>query len=124
MFGEEAVELLGTIADLLRETNGRLSRIENQLANERTLIMATLQDIQNEVTAESTVDAGLLTLINTLVANQNNPAALSAILTSMQANIAPLSAALTANTPAAPAMPVPVPPIASPAPVPNAPASA
>ena len=65
--------------------------------------MATLNDILAEVQAETSVDQGLLTLINNLVANQNNPTEMAQILSTLQSNIAPLSAALTANTPAAPA---------------------
>jgi len=63
--------------------------------------MATLADIQSEVTAEKTVDDGLLVLINQLIAAKADPAALDALLASMKSNIAPLSAALVANTPAA-----------------------
>jgi hypothetical protein len=79
----------------------RIERMLNQLLTEEAKTMAAVADIQAEVTSEQTVDAGLLVLINQLIANQNDPAALSALLANMKANIAPLSAALTANTPQA-----------------------
>lgn len=72
----------------------------------------TYQDLLDEVAAEKTVDEGLLTLVNNLIVNQNDPQKLDAILKGMKANIAPLQAALVANTPAAPAPVAPPPPSA------------
>ena len=69
----------------------------------------TYQDLLDEVAAEKTVDEGLLTLVNNLIVNQNDPQKLDAILKGMKANIAPLQAALVANTPAAPAQVAPPP---------------
>jgi hypothetical protein len=117
MFTDEDREILNGIA-------GEQSRVRKMLAalfEKDEDIMATLQDLQNEVTAETTVDAGLLALINTLVANQNNPTAIAAILANMQANIAPLSAALTANTPAASPGNPNVPPVVAPVAIPQTP---
>jgi hypothetical protein len=85
-----------TLAALLR-----IEALLRTIANQEKLAMATLADIQAEVTAERTIDEGLLVLINQLIAAKDDPAALDAILQGMKDNIAPLSAALTANTPAA-----------------------
>lgn len=69
--------------------------------------MATLADIQAAVTAEQTVEAGVVTLLQTLSADlkaamaSNDPVALQAVVTQIDANTAALSAAVAANTPAA-----------------------
>ena len=87
-----------------RRTLATLLRIEallRTLAKQETITMASIADIQAEITAEKTVDDGLLALVNRLIANQNDPAALDAILQGMKANIAPVAAALVANTPEA-----------------------
>jgi hypothetical protein len=78
--------------------NRKLDFIFRLLLIREKALMATLKDIQDEIAAETSLDTGLLVLINKLVANQNDPVALQAILTGMQANIAPLAAALQANT--------------------------
>jgi hypothetical protein len=70
--------------------------------------MATLKDIQDDVTAEKTVIdsavallAGLSQQLKDAIA-ANDPAALQAIVDGLDANKAELAAAVTANTPAAP----------------------
>jgi len=68
--------------------------------------MATIQDIQAAVAAESTVDDSIVTLLNNIVAElkaaqaSNDPAALDAVVASIQSNTKKLSDAVTANTPA------------------------
>jgi hypothetical protein len=70
--------------------------------------MATLQDIANAVAAETTIDNSIVTLLNSIVAQlkaaqaSNDPAAMDAVVSSIQSNTAILQAAITANTPAAP----------------------
>jgi len=66
--------------------------------------MATMQDVQNAVAAQQTVEDSVITLLNQ-VAQQvkdaqttNDPAALDAVVASIQANTDKLSAAVTANT--------------------------
>ena len=90
-----------------REVARILLRIEGLLiimVSEGKHMADTLDDVLAEATAETTVDASLLVLINTLQANQNDPAKISAILAKMKANISPLADALVAGTPnAAPA---------------------
>jgi hypothetical protein len=76
-----------------------------QLSKQETLIMATLDDITAAVAAETTVEAGVITLLGQLSAElqaaiaSNSPAALQAVVDSINANSAALSAAVTANTP-------------------------
>lgn len=72
------------------------------------ILMATIQDIQAAVAAESTVDDSIVTLLNNIVAElkaaqaSNDPLALDAVVASIQANTKKLSDAVTANTPATP----------------------
>jgi len=73
--------------------------------------MATLADIKAKVDAEKTVEDSIVTLL-TSVSQQlkdaiasNDPAAMQAIADELDANTAALSAAVTANTPAAPVEP-------------------
>jgi uncharacterized protein YoxC len=91
------------------ETARRLDQIETALLSIGRNIMATLKDIQDDVTAEKTVIdsavallAGLSQQLKDAIA-ANDPAALQAIVDGLDANKAELAAAVTANTPAAPA---------------------
>lgn len=69
------------------------------------ILMATINDISAAVAAESTVDDSIITLLNGIVQQlkdaqaSNNPAALDAVVASIQANTKKLSDAVTANTP-------------------------
>lgn len=69
------------------------------------ILMATIQDVQAAVAAESTVDDSIVTLLNGIVQQlkdaqaSNDPAALDAVVASIQANTKKLSDAVTANTP-------------------------
>jgi hypothetical protein len=67
-----------------------------------------LTDLTNAVTTETTLDQSVLTLIQNLLtqiqaANGVSPAAVEALVATMQANASGLAAAVTANTPAPPA---------------------
>ena len=79
-----------------------------QILHKENQIMATIQDVQAAVAAESTVDDSIITLLNGIVQQlkdalaTGNPAALDAVVQSIQANTAKLQAAVTANTPATP----------------------
>lgn len=96
------------------DVTARLNRIEAKLdlllVKEQKL-MATIQDVQNAVTSETTVVGSVVTLLNQLSAQlqaaiaQNDPAALQALVTSINANATTLANAVTANTPAAPPAP-------------------
>lgn len=77
--------------------------------------MATLQDISNAVTAETAVDQSIVTLLNGIVQQlkdaqaSNDPAAMDAVVSNIQANTKILSDAITANTvPGAPTSVAPV----------------
>lgn len=71
--------------------------------------MATIQDVSNAVSAESSVDDSIIALLNGIVQQlkdaqaSNDPAALDAVVTSIQANTQKLQDAVTANTPVTPA---------------------
>jgi phage shock protein A len=95
--------------------NERLERIERKVDRildllqgiARRSIMAanTLDDILNQVQQESTVDDSIIALLNGLQAQiaaaGGNQVKIDAIFTAAQANIAKVSAAVVANTPAA-----------------------
>lgn len=70
--------------------------------------MATLNDVVTEVTAETSVNQSIVTLLDGIAAQltaaqaSGDPAAIQAVITSMQANSKILTDAITANTPVAP----------------------
>lgn len=70
--------------------------------------MATISDVQSAIAAQSTVEDSVITLLNGIVQQlkdaqaSNDPAALDAVVASIQANTDKLSSAVTANTPASP----------------------
>lgn len=73
------------------------------------ILMATIQDVTNAVSQESSVDDSIVVLLNSIVQQlkdaqaSNNPAALDAVVASIQANTKKLQDAVTANTPVTPA---------------------
>jgi len=70
--------------------------------------MATLQDINDAVTQQATVEQSVVLLLNQIVQQlkdaqaSGNPAALDAVVANIQANTKVLSDAVAANTPAQP----------------------
>jgi hypothetical protein len=77
-------------------------------------VMATIDDVVKDVTDESTVEDGLITLttdiktqLDAALAGTTVPPAvqakIDAVFTQLETNKAKLAAAITANTPAAPA---------------------
>ena len=72
------------------------------------MAQATIEDIIAEVTAEKTVADSAVALLTQLFALRNDPAKLQAAFDQMVANKNELAAAITANTPQAPA-PTPAP---------------
>lgn len=68
--------------------------------------MVDLTKLTSDVAAEKTVDASVATLLTNLIAQikaaGGDQAALDALTTEMEANLAGLQAAVTAGTPAAP----------------------
>jgi hypothetical protein len=87
----------------------------NELNHKVNIVMATLQDIANEVTLETTIDQSIVTLLDGIAAqlqtalNNNDPVAMQTVLTNLQANAKILSDAIAANTPVAPAPVTPAP---------------
>lgn len=86
----------------------------------------TMQDLIASVTAQTTVEASLLSLISGLTdqlkaaVGSNNLGSVDAIVTQIQANTAAMQAAVTANTPAAtPAAPATTPVAATPTTAPS-----
>jgi predicted metal-dependent enzyme (double-stranded beta helix superfamily) len=103
--------LVAAINDLARAIRGADCRrgtqtILDRIATTETRIMATLQDILNDVQDEATVVGSveaLLTQLSDLLKNAGtDPAALQAVKDLVDSNKARLSAAVVANTPAAP----------------------
>ena len=65
--------------------------------------MATFQDVKAAVTAQETIEASIIALTNALAANSADPATLDALVAQINADAAAMAAAVTANTPQAPA---------------------
>ncbi len=84
-----------------------------EILHKENKIMATIQDVQAAVAAESTVDDSIIALLNGIVQQlkdaqaSGDPAALDAVVQGIQANTAKLQAAVTANTPAPAPVPTP-----------------
>lgn len=88
--------------EILLEIRHAVKRIERKLFE----MSDTLDDVLTDVAAESTVDDSIITLLNGIAAELkaagSDPAKITAVRTAIQANIAKITAAVTANTPAAP----------------------
>jgi hypothetical protein len=118
----EAAEraLLETVVECFRGLDHRLETLDRKidalahfLHHQGAQIMTTLDDLTAAVAAETTVTDSVLTFIQgleaQLLAAAPGNTAVEALVTTMKANAARLSAAVVANTPAAPpAVPAPV----------------
>jgi hypothetical protein len=102
------------------ETAERLVRIERMLGHiqrSQGFIMATMDDLKAAVTAETTVEGSLLTLLTSIAQqlqaakNNNDPAATQSVIDQINSNTKAMADAITANTPAAP---TPSPPVTPP----------
>ena len=91
------------------DTTNRLVRIElklDLLLKQEATLMATVGDVQNAVTSETTVVGSVVTLLQQLstmlkaAIASNDPAALQAVVDSINSNAQTLADAVTANTPA------------------------
>lgn len=84
-----------------------------ELHKELSIIMATLQNINDAVTAQATVEASVVTMLQGLTQQikdaqaSNDPVAMDKVVANIQANTKVLSDAVAANTPVAPAVPAP-----------------
>jgi len=97
-----------------RETAERLCRIENmlgQILQREGKIMASIQDVNAAVSAQTTVEQSVVILLQNLAQQikdaqaSGDPAALDQVVANINANTKALSDAVAANTPAAPPTP-------------------
>jgi hypothetical protein len=90
----------------------RAVELLHSIHSQQGIIMSDLSDLQAAVTAEDTVIASAVTLIQgfaaQLAAAGTDPVALAALTSDVKTQAASLAAAVAANTPAAPA-PAPAP---------------
>ena len=84
-----------------------LKTILRKLNNMETILMATYADVKAAVTASESVEASIIALTNALASNSADPATLQALVDQINADSAAMAAAVTANTPVAPAPVVP-----------------
>lgn len=91
-------------------TEQKLDRILSMLATviqKENIMAGELDQLTKDVAAESTVDDSVIALLTGIKAQldaaiaSGNPAALTALSTSLQASQAKMAAAIVANTPAA-----------------------
>jgi hypothetical protein len=96
---------------IFRSTNRRFDEIEyllHQLLRQGNQIMATLQDVQQAVTDEKTVEDSVLALLTQVeqmlkdAIAANDPAAMQAIVDQITANKQTMADAVAANTPTKP----------------------
>lgn len=85
------------------------NKLLRQLITIAEALMATIQDLITKVASESTVDDSIITLLNGIsqqlkdaLAAGGSPAQIQAVSDALDANIAKIQAAVTANTPVAP----------------------
>lgn len=96
-----------TNRDLMR----KLDLIYSEIIQTRRHLMAKIDDLILAVTDEGTVIASAITLLETLhtdlvsaLASPNSDAAVQAVIDTIQKHKADMAAAITANTPADPAL--------------------
>jgi len=91
--------------------NNKLDLVLNLLIhvlNKENYIMATIQDVNAAIAAESSVDDSIIVLLNGIVQQlkdaqaSNDPAALDTVIAGITANTKKIQDAVTANTPVTP----------------------
>lgn len=101
------LESIGPRLDAIETNTETIVRLLRQINKKETRIMADLTDITAAVAQEVTVEESAIALINGLAAQLaaagTDPAALAALTDQLNTEAASLAAAVTANTPAAPA---------------------
>jgi hypothetical protein len=84
----------------------RILELLEKIYKREGIIMGDLDAITAQVAQNESVEQSAITLINSLASQIagliNDPVALAALVTSMNASATALAAAITANTPAAP----------------------
>lgn len=104
---EREIQLqLNRIEQLLRQLLAAVGRLTKQDLLIGEFLMASIDDIVAQVTAQSTVEDSLISLLNSIAAQLKDagtdPAKLQAVSDGLKANTDKLAAAIQANTPAAP----------------------
>lgn len=85
----------------------RLKRLEGLITRNQERLMATIAELTAAVTRNTDVDESVLAMVTGIVQQlkdaqaQNDPAAIAALITQLDANTAKMSEAVTANTPSA-----------------------
>jgi hypothetical protein len=101
-------DLEATQQRMLRQL-AHIRRMLNATTTDQEITMATVAEIQAEVTEQTTVIDGAVTLLTSLAQqildNVNDPVALEQIASDIQANTSELADAVTANTPVPPVEP-------------------
>lgn len=91
-----------------RHSNSDIHKLLVEINYKVNYLMATIQDVSNAVSQESSVDDSIITLLNGIVQQlkdaqaSNDPAALDAVVAGIQANTKKIQDAVTANTPVTP----------------------
>lgn len=102
-FSQEDRARLDRIADALEQN----TRVLSTLNKTENTLMAQIDDLKAAVAADTTVEQSAITLLTSLGAQvaavAGDQAATEALAQTITSNAAALSAAVTANTPAAPA---------------------
>lgn len=102
MNDHELKHLLERIEAKLTEVLTRLNRLSSQ----GDCIMASIDDVLSDIAAESTIEDSVVSMLTALQAQvtaaNGNQAKIDAAFAALETNKAKLSAALVANTPAAP----------------------
>ena len=98
---------LDSIEDKLAHLQGTLDHLSATIIKGERTMAADLSALTDAVTNDTTVEQSAITLLEELAAEisaaANDPAAIQALADEVNANAAALAAAVTANTPAAPA---------------------
>ncbi len=95
---------------LLNDKLDLLLNLLIQVIRKENYIMATIQDINAAIAAESSVDDSIIALLNGIVQQlkdaqaSNDPAALDVVIAGITANTKKIQDAVTANTPVTPVL--------------------
>lgn len=95
------VNMGGIDGQSLLNSLGQIQSDIKILKTQGAKIMADIDVILQDIADQSTIEDSILTLIQSLVANQNNPAALKTIIIALDANKAKLVKAVQIGTPQA-----------------------
>lgn len=105
--GDQLVIAFQKFTDQLYQLRIQLTRIEGKLANMSAELDQLTVDVQKTTTVEDSAITLLQGLSAQIAALKNDPAALTALSTQLNAKAADLAAAVAANTPAAETPPTP-----------------